>query len=393
MVLYLLNLRKNSAQIELDQFFKHIENRECPLQSVTKSAFFQARTQLSHTAFIELNQIAVEDFYGQYKNYQTWNGFRLCAIDGSQIRLPNEADVVTEFGTLKGKENQGDCPLALASIYYDVLNHIAIDASLNPTAASERACAVRHLAHARKDDLVLYDRGYNAFWLYAYHVTHNIAFCMRAKVNRGLLFKHFVDSGKHQAVITLEPNKQSIEQCQKRNLPDKPIKLRLIRVDLPGEVEVLITNLMDETTYEVEQFKALYHFRWGTEENYKRLKQWVEIENFSGKSALSVKQDFHSKIFTANLTALMALAAQKRVHTNTKNCRNHYKINFAQALSKMKHTVVSLILHCAEGASELIQEIINYIALTIEPVRKGRSYKRKSSKQDRRYFICYKRAL
>ena len=150
MVLYLLNLRKNSAQIELDQFFKHIENRECPLQSVTKSAFFQARTQLSHTAFIELNQIAVEDFYAQYKNYQTWNGFRLCAIDGSQIRLPNEADVVTEFGALKGKENQGDCPLALASIYYDVLNHIAIDASLNPTAASERACAVRHLAQPAK---------------------------------------------------------------------------------------------------------------------------------------------------------------------------------------------------------------------------------------------------
>jgi len=52
-----------------------------------------------------------------------------------------------------------------------------------------------------------------------------------------------------------------------------PIKLRLVRVDLPNEVEVLITNLMDTGLYEASLFKSLYHLRWGVEENYKRLKQ------------------------------------------------------------------------------------------------------------------------
>jgi len=47
---------------------------------------------------------------------------------------------------------------------------------------------------------------------------------------------------------------------------------------------VLITNLMDSDKYHVGLFKSLYHLRWGIEENYKRLKQWLEIENFSGKS-------------------------------------------------------------------------------------------------------------
>ena len=51
-----------------------------------------------------------------------------------------------------------------------------------------------------------------------------------------------------------------------------------------GEVEVLITNLMDEQALPACEFKELYHLRWGAEENYKRLKQWVEIENFSGMS-------------------------------------------------------------------------------------------------------------
>jgi IS4 transposase len=36
---------------------------------------------------------------------------------------------------------------------------------------------------------------------------------------------------------------------------------------------------MDCEAYEVDLFKELYYLRWGIEENYKRLKQWVEIEN------------------------------------------------------------------------------------------------------------------
>ena len=377
----------------MDQFFNLFNNDGHAPQEVTKSAFFQARTQLSYTAFIELNHVATQEFYDRWTGYQRWHGLRLCAIDGSQIRLPNAPDIEKEFGVLRGKENQTDCPMALVSIYFDVLNQVAIDASINPTAASERACAARHLEHANPDDLVLYDRGYNAFWLYAHHRAHHLSFCMRAKINRGLPFKRFVESNKQQAVVTLHPNKRSIEQCAERGLPITPIRLRLIRVDLPGEVEVLITDLMDEAAYDVGQFKRLYHLRWGLEEHYKRLKQWVEIENFSGKSALSVKQDFHAKILSTNLTAFMVLAAQKNVDSKTQTHRHRYKVNFAQALSKMKHTVVKLIYRLTPDVSNLLKQIIDYVALTIEPIRSERSFKRKHSKHKKLHHPCYKRAL
>lgn len=394
LVLYLLNLRKNSAQVELDQFFKSIEQRQQAFQTVTKSAFFQARKQLSHTAFTALNRVIMNGFYARFDGYQKWNGLRLCAIDGSKTRLPDEEDVVQEFGVHKGKANQSDCPMGLVSVFFDVFNRIAIDSSINHTNASERECAALHLVHARKDDLVVYDRGYNAFWLYATHAARNLAFCMRAKVNRGLEFKRFVESGERQKVITLHPNKKSVQQCEEKGLSAAPIKLRLIRVDLPGEVEVLITNLMDEAIYDADQFKALYHLRWGIEENYKRLKQWVEIENYSGKSALSVKQDFYAKIVAMNLTALMALAAQQQVSSNTNKHQRTYQINFAQALSKMKHTLVTLIHRSVIGVRKLLLETINYIALTVEAIRDGRSYRRRLSKlKNKRHYSSYKCAL
>ena len=50
LILYLLNLRKHSNQVELDQFFKAINEEKIASQVITKSAFFQSRKQVSYTA-------------------------------------------------------------------------------------------------------------------------------------------------------------------------------------------------------------------------------------------------------------------------------------------------------------------------------------------------------
>jgi len=360
-----LNLTKGSYQQELDNFFSILDLNTPKTQVVTKSALTQARKQLSYTAFIDLNQQAVKTFYETSTEIKTWHGYRLCGIDGSQLRMPNEPDIVEAFGVNPGKDNQKDCPLALASVYYDVLNHISIDSSINHTNASERECAASHLNHALPNDLSILDRGYNAFWLYVLYVTKNLPFCMRAKINRGLLFKQFAESGKAQTVITLEPNKPSAKQCIEKGLPTCPIKLRLIRVELDGEVEVLITNLMDEQAMPASEFKELYHLRWGAEENYKRLKQWVEIENFSGKSVLSVKQDFYAKVFATNLTSIIANASQKQVDQTTAHRKYDYQVNFAQALSKMKNTLLELLWFSAQTLQSRLRALIDRKRLSL----------------------------
>jgi Transposase DDE domain len=387
-------LTKGSYQQELDNFFGVADPGNPPAQRVTKSALSQARKQLSHTAFINLNRQAVDAYYAGHPKLKTWHGFRLCAIDGSQLRVPSEPDVVATFGVHPGKENQQGCPLALVSVYYDVLNHISIDSSINPTAASERDCVAAHLNYAHANDLSLLDRGYNAFWLYALYEATGRYFCMRAKIKQGLLYQQFAESGMAQTVITLEANSRSVEQCLEKGLPTQSLKLRLIRVELEdGEVEVLITNLMDEESYPASEFKALYHLRWGAEENYKRLKQWVEIENFSGKSALSVRQDFYAKVLSTNLTAMVANAAQQHVDKATAHRKHDYQVNFAQALSKMKNILIELILLSARKLKRKLEALIDYMSRTLEPIRRGRRYGRSDAKSKNRIFYCnYKRA-
>ena len=136
-----------------------------------------------------------------------------------------------------------------------------------------------------------------------------------------------------------------------------------------------------------------YGLRWGAEENYKRLKQWVEIENFSGKSVLSVKQDFYAKVLSTNLTAMVANAAQQQVDKATAHRKHDYQVNFAQALSKMKNILIELLLLSVRKLQGKLEALIDYIACTIEPIRRGRSYSRKNSKSKNRIFYCnYKRA-
>lgn len=284
--------------------------------------------------------------------------------------------------------------MGMASVFYDVLNKIVIDSSLNPRRTSEKHCAQEHLKFASKDDLVLFDRGYVAFWLYAYLLQRNIKFCIRAKTNQDLQVKEFVASGKTEDIICFKPNKSSIETCNDKGLATEDIFLRLIRVDLPSGVEVLVTNLMDQKLYPSDIFKGLYHLRWGIEENYKRLKQWVEIENFSGKSTLSIKQDFYAKIVAANLTTLMTIQAQQISDKKTRNLKLNYQINYAQALSKMKNKITLFIISKKELIEDMIKQTVLYISKTREAVREGRTYPRKLKNiKNNIHFCSYKCSL
>jgi len=113
------------------------------------------------------------------------------------------------------------------------------------------------LEQSRTGDLTLFDRGYPAFWLYALLASKQRAFCMRAKTRLDLNIKAFLQSGQRQALVTFTPNRLAEEACRERGLPVYPIRLRLIRVEMGTQSEVLMTHLLDEQAYPVEDFAAL----------------------------------------------------------------------------------------------------------------------------------------
>jgi hypothetical protein len=56
---------KSSLQRELDSFYKEVTGSDFNIREVTKGAFTQARSKLSHEVFIKLNESVNNTFYSE----------------------------------------------------------------------------------------------------------------------------------------------------------------------------------------------------------------------------------------------------------------------------------------------------------------------------------------
>ena len=351
-------------------------------------AFCKARKKLKFSAFVELNNHIIEYFYSKFKA-KSWKGFNLLAIDGSTLKLLKYEEVIEHFGVLKPK-NSPACPMARISQLFDVLNKVTVDAIISPYHIGERELMKQHLLKLLPNDLLLLDRGYPAFWIFSLILSLDGNFCARIS-RRWNIIKDFIDSEKMETIISLQSSYVSKKECAEMGIDDTPLRLRLIRVELDtGEVEVLITSLTDEQQYPHKIFADLYHDRWPVEEDYKVMKTRIEIGNFSGESVLSVYQDFHAKVFAKNLTSVISFPAQEVVEQESKNKKYEYQINFTQAISKSKDTVVLLFERSRNVAVEIIKQLHAVFIATTEPIRPNRKFERNHKVHKREYYMRYK---
>ena len=231
--------------------------------------------------------------------------------------------------------------------------------------------------------------GYPAFWVFAALQTRKIAWCARVALDTWSVVREFLAAGQADAAVTLEPHTQALADCRAHGLPTTPIRVRLIRVLLPtGNIEVLMTSLLDPDTYPADAFAELYHLRWAQEECYKCFKSRVEVENWSGKSALTICQDFHAKVLALNLTAVLASTAQEIVDDRCRDDGHPKQVNMTYALCAMKNALVCLLTRA--NPVELLRRLIDIVARTVEPVRQGRSYPRRKGPRLHGYPMAYK---
>lgn len=284
--------------------------------------------------------------------------------------------------------------MARISQMFDPINRITSHALISPKKVGEREMAASHFEHLTNHDLVLLDRGYPAFWLFKLILSYDAHFCSRISNKRWKIIREFVKSGKREQVVSIEAPATSIASCLDYRLDTNPLKLRLIRVELDsGETEVLITSLTDLEKYHSHLFAELYHDRWPVEEDYKVIKCRIELENFSGKSALSVYQDFHARIFSKNITSMLVFAAQSTVEEETETREHYYRVNFTQALSTMRDTIVILLQKSTTVVKAVLSDVIQTFVLATEPVRPGRKYPRNHKRAQRKYCLTYKPIL
>lgn len=388
LIVFLLNALRGSYQDQLDRFFKILFQLDVAERVVSKAALTKARMKLKYQAFVELNH-QLNAFFEKNFNPKTWFGFRLLIIDGSTIRLPRCEVIAKHFGVWKVRQGRPS-PMARISQLYDTLNKITVDALISPKHIGERDLAAQHLLNIMPTDLILLDRGYPAWWLFALIISMDANFCARISYSKWKIVRSFFQSNAKESIIYLPPPITSIKTARQMGLDLRPLKLRLIRIENAGKTQVLITSLADTKLYPYEVFADMYHKRWPVEEDYKTIKCRIEMENFSGQSALSVYQDFHSKVLLKNLVSVFALPVNDGLAHSMPNRKYDYQINFTQAISKSKDVIALLFQQTTSKLTQLIESLQDIFLKTIEPIRPGRKYPRKHIVSSRKYFLNYK---
>ncbi len=315
---------------------------------VSASAYSQARYKLKHSAFVELNQSAVVDVMYGDGDYQTFWGFRILAVDGSKIVLPDHPSMREAFGTIawtngKTDQIQGERPYALASVLYDVLNRIALDATLAPAKAYEIDLAIGQLAQTRRGDLLVMDRNYPSYRMLAELTRQDRDFVIRCSAASFAQARRMLNGeGPNSQQVTLKPCAGQQAQIRKQQLP-RTLNVRLVRVPLSsGEHEVLVTSLLDGDRYPSADFLALYGLRWGIENFYGVLKTRLALENFTGIGVEAILQDFYATVYLTGLETLLTADAQTQL--DAKTTRHPQTVNRAVSFNAIKTQALDLLL-------------------------------------------------
>lgn len=378
-VLFMMNMVKKSIQLELNGFIEAILKKDF---SISKQAYGKARQNIKPEIFVDLSNSIVNGLYEKCDDYKVWNGYRLSAIDGSSLEIPNTEELRKEFGY--SENNSSKLARARASCIYDVLNRLVIKSKIDRFDVCEREVAkeliLKIVEDGTKHDLILFDRGYPSTEFIAFLIENGIDYVMRSKRN----FSNQVKNANNE------------DQIIKIKYGQKYYDTRVVRFQLEsGEEEILLTNLLDKKLT-IKDFKRLYFMRWGIEIKYDDLKNKIQIENFTGTSKVAIEQDFYASIYLANMAELARI--QNEEILREKNCgkelKYEYKTNINLLIGSLKDRLVMMLLeNSPRKRKRIYKKLMNEIAKNSVPIRPDRHNPRKDSLVASKYRLNQKRCL
>jgi hypothetical protein len=373
----LISMGGNSLGKEL------LESTGYDVNTATTSAFIQQRDKIKPHAF----EFLLQKFNQAFKNIKKYRGFRLLAVDGSDLHIPtNPNDAETYYNS---NPKGGGHNLLKINAMYDLLNRFYVDAIVQPGRCQNESKAladiVKRSAMGNKVILIA-DRNYESYNNFATLEEKGWKYLIRVKDldSNGILSRlNLPISGEFdmtvRRILTRKQTKEVKEQPDLyRFIPrhytfdflgqnnEYEISFRIVRFKIAEDsYQTIITNL-DQADFSPENLKKLYHMRWGIETSFRELKYTVGLINFHSKKREHIVQEVFARIIMYNFAEMIT----SHVVISQGDTRYAYQVNFTLAIHICRH-FLRLGNHAPPPDVEAL------IRRNILPVRPGRTDKRK----------------
>lgn len=274
---------------------------------------------------------------------------------------------------------------------FDVLSKYILDAEINPYNIGETTMFHKMISKIiLTKSIILMDRGFGNFAALKHILTHSLDFCVRLKLSGCTFAAEAMANPQNDFICDWIPSKKEQETCKNYGYSIEKIKVRVSKITLKsGEIELLVSSLLDIEKVSLNDINELYSKRWGIEEAYKKLKPVMKLEQFSSKRWEGAYQEFYSYIFMYNITTLIASDAEPIIEKNTKNRKYKYQYNFKTALNLVKNKFIDLFHN--QNFDEAIAWIVESVCSSLTAIKPDRIFaKRQVKVVKNRYSPTYK---
>lgn len=313
----------------------------------TVSAFVQQRDKINYCTFEKL----FHSFTNAIDEQNLYKGFRLLAVDGSDLHVPSNRKETESFY----QNSKGYKPFNLLhlNVLYDLNRNIYTDAIVQPIKYRNEHKAF--VTMIDRDDLsiptiYIADRGYESYNNIAHVMEKGQKFLIRVKdVDRfGIVSKlPLPDNEEFDVSVSVELTRSQTKDTKNSNLkfishtspfdflpktsrksifvPPYHMTFRVTRFKLTDDkYEVLITNLSQEE-FTVDELKNIYAMRWGIETSFRNLKYSLSLMLFHSKKTEYILQEIFARLTMYNFSQLII----SHIIVKQKKRKHSYRINFS----------------------------------------------------------------
>ncbi len=252
----------------------------------TASGITQARKRLGPKVLEEVFE-QVAGPVAERSTRGAWlRDWRLLAIDGFEVDLPDTPKNAAEFGYAGSGANRSAFPKARVVALAECGTHAFLAAEVDAFSVGEKTLANRIYPRLRRDELLTADRNFYSFQAWGLAANTGAALLWRAPTQLALPVVKVLADGTYLSVL-INP---AIRGARRRKAiteaaaeaaqdggdgrdgldPDEAHLVRVVEYDVPdragngaGELIVLLTTICDPGAAQADELASAYHQRWG----------------------------------------------------------------------------------------------------------------------------------
>lgn len=363
---------------------------DLPPCSAHTGAYCKARAKLPLPLIRQLAQDTGQQLEDRAPDSWRWHGRRVLLADGSALSIADTEENRQAFPQGEDHPEGLTYPLIRVVVLLAFATAALIDAAEGPWQGKETgepALFRRVMGSLRRGDVVVADRCYCSYWLFAWMLERHVDVAFRLHNRRHVEVEiqqgHRLGKGDYLVRWHKPRRWEWMSESDYAALPEA-VWVRLVRVQVPRRGYRtkrlwVATTLFNAYRYSKEDIAELYHQRWHVELDLRNLKQTMGLEELRCKTPEMVRKELWSYWLAYNLVrqAMAEAAWRKGVKPR--------ELSFSGAVAMLEAFRWGLVTGNAEGLQALWRALWPAMATHVVGNRPGRVEPRKVKKRRGKY--------